>query len=140
MQELGGRRDRVAGEEERQAAADAGGDQPERGRPRAVDAAVGAGLGGRGLDLVADLEELGRLAEVVAGAEGRQVRLPDRPASTRTSPRSSALVGSVGGCTSTRPGRARRGSSSVPRRGSVIPSMPSVARTVIDVIGTRNSW
>ena len=90
VQELGGGRDRVAGEEQRQAAADARRDQPQGRRLRPVDAAVGAGLGGGGLDLVVDLKQLGRLAEVVAGPEGGQVRLHHRRRRRRTSARSSA--------------------------------------------------
>src|SRR5256885_12532791 len=60
---------------EGKSAAHAGRDQAERGRFGPVDAAVGPGLGRRRLDLIVDLHELGGLAEVVAGAEGRQIRL-----------------------------------------------------------------
>ena len=78
VQQLGGGRDGVAGEEQRQAAPDARRDQPKGRRLSPVDAAVGTGLGRGGLDLVVDLKQLGRLAEVVARAEGRQVRLHQR--------------------------------------------------------------
>ena len=74
VQQLGGGRDRVAGEQQRQPAARRGGDQAERGRGRAVDLAVGAGrdVGRRG-DAVLHVEQLGRLAEAPAGAEGGEV-------------------------------------------------------------------
>ena len=78
MQEVRGRRDRVARVEELEAAADAGRDQPERHRLRAVDVAVGARVGRGGLDLVVHGEQLGGLAEVPAGLEGGEVRVPDR--------------------------------------------------------------
>ena len=74
VQQLGRRRDRVAREQQRQPAAHGGGDQPERGRRRAVDLAVGAGrrVGSR-RDPVLNVEQLGRLAEAPAGAEGGEV-------------------------------------------------------------------
>ena len=76
VQQLGGGRDRVAGEHERQAGPDAGGQQAERGGRRAVDVAVGAGRDvGRRVDAVLDVDQLGGLAEVPAGAEGGEVGL-----------------------------------------------------------------
>ena len=58
----------------------------------------------------------------------------------RTSPRSSAIVTSVGRLYihETRPSAKRFLERAASR--AVIPSMPSVARTVIEVIGTRNTW
>ena len=96
VQQLRGGRDRIAREQQRQAALHGGGDQPERGRRRAVDLAVGAGRDvGRGRDAVLHVEQLGRLAEAPAGAEGREVgRARRRP---RRELRLDPALGDVGG-------------------------------------------
>ena len=73
MSEAG--RDRVAAEEERQAGQPRRGDQAPGERLVAGDLHVLARLEGRRPDLVVGLEELGRLAEVVAGPEGAGVGL-----------------------------------------------------------------
>jgi hypothetical protein len=79
VQQLGGGRDRVAREHERQARAHARGDQPERGRRRAVDVPVRSRGNVRGrVDPILHVDELGRLAEVPSGAEGGEVGL-ERP-------------------------------------------------------------
>ena len=77
--QLGGGRDRIAGQHQRELAAHAGGDQPQRQRGGAVDVAVGArrNVGGR-RDAVLDVEQLGGLAERPAGVEGGQVGLGRR--------------------------------------------------------------
>src|SRR6185436_2210925 len=77
VQELRGGRDRVARVQELQPALRARRDQAPRERSRAADVAVDAGLRRRGLDLVLDREHLGGLAEVPAGAEGREVTVAD---------------------------------------------------------------
>jgi hypothetical protein len=77
VEELGSGRDRVAGEKQRQPAADARRDQAERRCGRPVDAPIRAGLGRRGLHLVVDMQQLGGLAEVVTRAEGSQVGAQD---------------------------------------------------------------
>ena len=74
VQQVGGRRDRIGAEDERQPAAHAGGQQAERRGRRAVDVAIDARRHvARRADLVAHVDELGRLAEVHAGAEGGEV-------------------------------------------------------------------
>ena len=79
VQELGGRRDRIARQYQPQPAPGARRDQPERQRGRAVDVAIRARRDiRRRLDPVLDVEQLGRLAERPAGVEGRQVREQDR--------------------------------------------------------------
>ncbi len=79
VEDLGGRRDRIAGQDERHPAAHARGDEAHGQRGRAVDVAVGPRGRVRGrLDVVLDVEQLGRLAERPAGVEGREVRLHDR--------------------------------------------------------------
>ncbi len=77
MQELGGRRDRVARVEQAEAAAFGGGHEPPGERLCARDVPVGPRRRGRGLDLVRGREQLGRLAEVVARLERRDVRVVD---------------------------------------------------------------
>ncbi len=78
VEQLGGRGDRVGGEERLQAALDAGRDQAQRQRLGAVDVAVLAGSERRRLDLDPGDGQLGRLAEVVAGFEGGEVGREDR--------------------------------------------------------------
>ena len=76
MQKLGGRRDRVTRQQQRQAAADAGGDQPERQRLGSVDIAVRARRHVRGAShVVLNIEQLGRLTERPSGLEGLDVGL-----------------------------------------------------------------
>ena len=77
MQDVGGRRDRVGPEEDRQSGQPGRGDQAVGQRGVAVDVAVQARRQRRGLDLVLDRELLGRLAVVPAGLEGGDVRLHD---------------------------------------------------------------
>ena len=77
VEELGRRRDRIAGQEQRQAASDARRNETEGRGGGAVYASVGPGLGRRRLHLVVDVQELRGLAEVVPGSEGRQIRLHD---------------------------------------------------------------
>ncbi len=78
VQDVGRRGDRVRAEEDRQARALPGGDEPEGQRLVAGDVAVAARRHRRGLDLVADREGLGRLAVVEAGAERGDVGRGDR--------------------------------------------------------------
>ena len=78
VEELGGRGDRIGGEERLQPALDAGGDQAQRKRLGAVDVAVLAGVERRRLDFDRGRRQLGGLAEVVAGFEGGDVGVPDR--------------------------------------------------------------
>ncbi len=77
VQELGRRRDRVAGIEQREPTAVGGRHQPPRQRGGARDVAVSTGFdGGRG-DLVRLGEQLGGLAEVVSRLERGDVRVED---------------------------------------------------------------
>ena len=73
MEDVGGGRDRIGRQEHRKLGQLAGGDEApsERGVPG--DVRVHARQLGGGLDLVGRLEQLGRLAEVVAGLEGQRV-------------------------------------------------------------------
>ena len=79
MQQLGGRSDRIARQEQRKLAADAGCDQPQRERRRPVDIAIRArlGVGGWGHPVL-HVEQLGRLSERPAGTERGQVRFGHR--------------------------------------------------------------
>ena len=93
VEKLGGRRDRVAGEEQLQAALHAGRDQAQRNRLGAVDVAIVAGRQRRRLDFDRVRRQLGRLAEVVAGFESGNVGVEDlrligelRPPARRASP------------------------------------------------------
>ncbi len=70
VEDVGGRRDRVRPEKEREMGLVGGGDEPPRQGGVAGDVGVHAGLEGGRADLVVDLEELGGLPEVVAGLEG----------------------------------------------------------------------
>ena len=94
VQDVRGRGDRVGAEEDRQLGPHAGGDQAQRERRVAGDVAVGAGRHLGRLDLVADREVLGGLAEVPAGLErgdvgrdqlrpGGELALQEARASTR---------------------------------------------------------
>ena len=78
VQQLGGRGDRVGGEEEPEPGLDAGRDQAQGERLGAVDVAVGAGRCGRRLDLVVNRQQLGGLAEVVARPERGEVGVAQR--------------------------------------------------------------
>src|ERR1019366_6383639 len=64
------RGDRVRPQEQREVGLAGRGDEPPRQAGVARDVGVDAGLEGSGTDLVVDLEQLGRLAEVVARLEG----------------------------------------------------------------------
>ena len=66
VEDVGGRRDRVGAEEQRQPRLHAAGDQAVGQRQVAGDVAVGARRHRRRLDLVGHREGLGRLAEVPA--------------------------------------------------------------------------
>src|SRR5947199_275325 len=77
VKELGRGGDRIRRVEQRQLRLDAGRDEAVRERRRAVDVSVETRLRGRRRDLVLDREQLGRLTEVVARAEGVEVRVPD---------------------------------------------------------------
>ena len=75
VQQLGRRRDRIARKQKPQTAPGARRDQPQRQRGRAVDVAVCARRDvRRRLDLILDVEQLGRLAERPSRVERRQVR------------------------------------------------------------------
>ena len=77
VEDVGRRRDRVGAQEHREPGLHARGDQAVGERQVAGDVAVGA-RGHRGrLDLVLDHEGLGRLAEVPAGLERRDVGVAD---------------------------------------------------------------
>ena len=89
----------------------------------------------RRADLVGVVEQLGGLAEVVAGLERREVgrRAPSRLSAKRFSIHS--IIGSSGACTSsTRSPRAKKFFERSASRGFTPSSL--VASTVIDVIGT----
>ena len=77
VEDVGGRRDRVGAEEQRQPRLHAAGDQAVGQRQVAGDVAVGARRHRRRLDLVGDHERLGGLAEVPARAERRDVGVAD---------------------------------------------------------------
>ena len=77
VQDVGGRRDRVGTEEQRQAGTPGGRDQPIGQRGVAGDVPVDARRHLGRLDLVLHRERLGGLAVVPAGPEGRLVRLHD---------------------------------------------------------------
>ena len=77
VEDVGGRRDRVRAQEERQLRLHARRDQPEGERLVARDVPVGAGRELRGRDLVLRREALARLAERIAGLERPRVRLDD---------------------------------------------------------------
>ena len=78
VEDVRGRGDRVGAEEQGETAAQRGGDEaPGHGRV-AGDVGVLTGLEDGRLDLVGRLEQLGRLAEVVAGLEGPEVGLLDQ--------------------------------------------------------------
>ena len=78
VEDVGRRGDRVAAQEHRQVGLAGGGDEPERQGQVAGDLPVAAGRHRGGRDLVRDREDLGRLAEGVAGLEGGDVRVADR--------------------------------------------------------------
>jgi hypothetical protein len=79
VQQVGGGRDRIGAEDERQAGLGGRRDQPERRRVRAVDVAVRAGQDlVVGLDLDLQVDQLRRLAEAPAGAERGEVGLRHR--------------------------------------------------------------
>ena len=141
VQELGRGRDRVAGEHQRQARADARGDQPERGRLRAVDVAVGAGRDvGRRVDAVLDVDQLGRLAEVPARAERGQVGLQRPRLVDELAPRSSPRSASVGRSYSHDTTPSANRFLARPASRVETPSIASTARAVSDVIGIRIRW
>jgi hypothetical protein len=77
VQDVGGGRDRVGAEEQRQPRPPRRGHQAVRQGEVAGDVAVRAGLDAGRLDLVLDRERLGGLAVVPAGLEGRDVRPHD---------------------------------------------------------------
>ena len=77
VQDVGGRRDRVGAEEQRQPGLGRAGDQAVGQRQVAGDVAVGAGGHRRRLDLVLHRERLGGLAEVPARLERRDVGVAD---------------------------------------------------------------
>ena len=80
VEDVGGRGDRVGAEEQRQLRQVGGGDQAPGEGGVAGDVGVGArARAAAGRDLVGGLEQLGRLAEVVAGLEGAGVGV-ERPA------------------------------------------------------------
>ena len=78
VEDVGRRGDRVAAEEDRQLGQLAGGDQAPRQRGVAGDVGVGARLLGGRLHLVGVVEQLGGLAEGVAGPERGQVGVADQ--------------------------------------------------------------
>ena len=77
VEDVGGRRDRVGAEEQRQPRLHATGDEAVGQRQVAGDVAVGARRHRRRLDLVGHREGLGRLTEVPARAVGRHVGVAD---------------------------------------------------------------
>ena len=77
VEDVGGRRDRVGAEEQRQPRLHAPGDQAVGEREVAGDVAVGARRHRGRLDLVGDREGLGGLAEVPAGVVRRHVGVAD---------------------------------------------------------------
>ena len=97
VEDVRGRGDRVGPEEDRQAGLHAAGDQAVGEREVAGDVAVGARRHRRRLDLVADHERLGGLAEVPAAVERGDVGVADRRAPWRSA--------SAGTGSSTRSGR-----------------------------------
>ena len=78
VEDVRGRGDRVGPEEDRQPGLHAAGDQAVGEREVAGDVAVGAGRHRGRLDLVADHERLGGLAEVPAAVERGDVGVADR--------------------------------------------------------------
>ena len=96
VEDVRGRGDRVGPEEQRQPAAQRCRHQAPGGRRVAGHIGVLARLENGRLDLVGGLEQLGRLAEVVAGLEGPEVGLLAPVPCRRTSRRSSRAVGSTG--------------------------------------------
>ena len=77
VEDVGGRGDRVRAQEDRQPGLHATGDEAVGQRQVAGDVAVGAGRHHGGLDLVADHERLGGLAEVPPGLERGEVGVAD---------------------------------------------------------------
>ena len=118
VEDVGRGRDRVGRVEQRQVRLLRRGDEPVRRRDVAGDVAVAARSEARRCDLVRVVEQLGRLAEVVAGLERGEVRPTARARGWRTSARSTRSSPRSGACTSTTSARARRSSSSAPRRGA----------------------
>ena len=78
VKDLRGRRDRIAGVEDGQAARHAGRDEPPGQRRGAARVPIGSGSERGLLDLVGVGEHLGGLPEVVAGLERRDVGFEDR--------------------------------------------------------------
>ena len=136
VEDVRGRRDRVGAEGDGQLGQLTGGDDAPGQRDVARDAGVLARRqrGRAHLEAVAD--RLGRLAEVVAGHEGRPVGGQHELVARRSAARSRRSSARSVGCTSTTPARGRRSSSSARHRAA---STPSGAATslVSDVIGTR---
>ena len=98
VEDVGRRRDRVAAEEQRQLRLLRRGDEPPRQRGVAGDVGVGAGLLVGRPHLVRVVEELGGLAEGVAGLEGGEVGVPHQRLGPEPAPRStrwSARAGRV---------------------------------------------
>ena len=118
VQDVRGRRDRVAAQEQRQPGQAGGGDQAPGQRLVAGDLDVLALLEGRRLDLVVGLEQLGRLAEVVAGPEGPGVGVGDL--GLRAEALGDPLDGGLErtGVQPADQARGRRSSSSARRRGA----------------------
>ena len=100
VQDVRGRGDRVAAQEQRQAGQAGGGDEAPGQRLVPGDLDVLALLEGGRPDLVVGLEELGRLAEVVAGPEGPGVGVGHLGLRRRSARRSTRRSARPGGCTS----------------------------------------
>ena len=111
VEDVRGRRDRIAAVEQLAIRQLRGGEEPEGGRLVAGDVAVDAGGQLGRADAVVRVERLGRLAERVAGLERPLVRLGDDRPGRRTSNRSSGSSAPCSARTARTSCRARRSSS-----------------------------